>query len=154
MGAGPRAAAVLGTQEVFFAVIATSLTLVAVFVPISFLPGQTGRLFREFGFTLAMCVALSLRRGADPRADARLAPAQGARRSRSTTIRSPRSAACLPASIAGILRFCLDTPLVVIVIAVLFAGSALFVFGSHPPGADAARGSRRDHRSASRRRRP
>ncbi|WP_292089041.1 efflux RND transporter permease subunit, partial [Mesorhizobium sp.] len=45
-GMGPRAAAVLGTQEVFFAVVATTLTLVAVFVPISFLPGQTGGLFR------------------------------------------------------------------------------------------------------------
>ncbi len=58
-GMGPRAAAVLGTQEVFFAVIATTLTLVAVFVPISFLPGQTGGLFREFGFVLAMSVLLS-----------------------------------------------------------------------------------------------
>ena len=39
--------------------IATTATLVAVFVPLSFLPGQTGRLFREFGFTLAIAVALS-----------------------------------------------------------------------------------------------
>jgi HAE1 family hydrophobic/amphiphilic exporter-1 len=52
-GMGPRAAAVLGTQEVFFAVIATTATLAAVFMPISFLPGQTGGLFREFGFVLA-----------------------------------------------------------------------------------------------------
>lgn len=59
MGAGSRAAAVLGTQEVFFAVIATTLTLVAVFVPLSFLQGQTGRLFREFGFTLAIAVLAS-----------------------------------------------------------------------------------------------
>ena len=41
-GMGPRAAAVLGTLEVFFAVIATTATLAAVFVPLSFLPGQTG----------------------------------------------------------------------------------------------------------------
>src|SRR5690606_35040320 len=59
MGLGPRAAAVLGTQEVFFAVIATTATLVAVFVPLSFLPGQTGGLFREFGFVLAIAVILS-----------------------------------------------------------------------------------------------
>lgn len=59
MGLGPRAAAVLGTQEVLFAVIATTLTLAAVFIPISFLPGQTGLLFREFGFTLAIAVGLS-----------------------------------------------------------------------------------------------
>ncbi len=55
-GLGPRAAAVLGAEEVFFAVVATTATLVAVFVPISFLPGQTGGLFREFGFVLAMSV--------------------------------------------------------------------------------------------------
>lgn len=58
-GLGARAAAVLGTKEVFFAVIATTLTLVAVFVPISFLPGQAGGLFREFGFVLAIAVLLS-----------------------------------------------------------------------------------------------
>ncbi|MET3588937.1 HAE1 family hydrophobic/amphiphilic exporter-1 [Bartonella silvatica] len=59
MGIGPRAAAVLGTREVFFAVLATTLTLVAVFVPISFLPGQVGGLFREFGFVLAISILLS-----------------------------------------------------------------------------------------------
>ncbi|NKN36248.1 efflux RND transporter permease subunit [Agrobacterium sp. a22-2] len=58
-GMGPRAAAVLGTQEVFFAVIATTATLAAVFIPLSFLPGQLGGLFREFGFVLAFAVALS-----------------------------------------------------------------------------------------------
>jgi len=58
-GMGPRAAAVLGTQEVFFAVVTTTATLAAVFIPLSFLPGQTGGLFREFGFTLAMAVLLS-----------------------------------------------------------------------------------------------
>jgi HAE1 family hydrophobic/amphiphilic exporter-1 len=58
-GMGPRAAAVLGTQEVFFAVIATTATLIAVFIPLSFLPGQTGGLFREFGFVLAIAVFLS-----------------------------------------------------------------------------------------------
>ncbi len=58
-GLGPRAAAVLGTREVFFAVIATTATLAAVFVPLSFLPGQVGGLFREFGFVLAFSVTLS-----------------------------------------------------------------------------------------------
>ena len=53
---GPRAAAVLGTEQVFFAVVATTATLAAVFVPLSFLPGQTGALFREFGITLALAV--------------------------------------------------------------------------------------------------
>ncbi|MCC5989289.1 MAG: efflux RND transporter permease subunit [Pararhodobacter sp.] len=58
-GMGPRAAAVLGTRQVFFAVITTTATLIAVFLPLSFLPGQTGGLFREFGFTLAIAVMIS-----------------------------------------------------------------------------------------------
>jgi HAE1 family hydrophobic/amphiphilic exporter-1 len=58
-GMGPRAAAVLGTQEVFFAVVTTTATLAAVFIPLSFLPGQAGGLFREFGFTLAFAIGLS-----------------------------------------------------------------------------------------------
>jgi hydrophobe/amphiphile efflux-1 (HAE1) family protein len=58
-GLGPSAAAVLGTRQVFFAVIATTVTLISVFVPISFLPSDAGRLFREFGFVLAAGVAIS-----------------------------------------------------------------------------------------------
>nr|WP_303626514.1 efflux RND transporter permease subunit [Roseovarius sp. M141] len=58
-GMGPRAAAVNGTAQVFFAVVTTTATLAAVFVPLSFLPGQAGGLFREFGFTLAIAVLLS-----------------------------------------------------------------------------------------------
>ena len=58
-GLGPRAAAVIGTKEVFFAVISTTATLAAVFIPISFLPGQAGGLFGEFGFVLAFSVMLS-----------------------------------------------------------------------------------------------
>jgi HAE1 family hydrophobic/amphiphilic exporter-1 len=58
-GMGPRAAAVLGARQVFFAVVATTVTLAAVFVPISFLPGTAGQLFSEFGFVLAASVMLS-----------------------------------------------------------------------------------------------
>lgn len=58
-GLGPLAAAVRGTQEVFFAVIATTVTLVAVFLPISFLPTEAGRMFSEFGFVLALTVTIS-----------------------------------------------------------------------------------------------
>src|SRR5215510_5993267 len=52
-------AAITGSHEIGFAVIATTLTLISVFVPISFLPGDLGRLFREFGFTLAASVLFS-----------------------------------------------------------------------------------------------
>ncbi|MEN3952588.1 efflux RND transporter permease subunit [Iodidimonas sp. SYSU 1G8] len=58
-GIGGRAAAVLGTQQVFFAVVATTSVLISVFLPISFLPSTAGRLFREFGFVLAIAVAIS-----------------------------------------------------------------------------------------------
>ncbi|MEE4300908.1 MAG: efflux RND transporter permease subunit, partial [Pseudomonadales bacterium] len=58
-GLGQLAAAVLGTRQVFFAVVATTAVLVAVFVPIAFLPGTAGGLFREFGFVLACAVCIS-----------------------------------------------------------------------------------------------
>ncbi len=58
-GAGRSAATLLGTRQVFFAVIATTIVLVAVFIPIAFLPGTAGRLFREFGLVLAVAVAIS-----------------------------------------------------------------------------------------------
>jgi hydrophobe/amphiphile efflux-1 (HAE1) family protein len=58
-GETPVVAAVNGSREIGFAVIATTLTLAAVFVPISFLPGDIGRLFREFGFSLAASVLFS-----------------------------------------------------------------------------------------------
>ncbi|MGD9599105.1 MAG: efflux RND transporter permease subunit [Steroidobacteraceae bacterium] len=58
-GLGARAAAVIGTRQVFFAVIATTAVLIAVFVPIAFLPGTAGRLFREFGVVLAVAMAIS-----------------------------------------------------------------------------------------------
>jgi hydrophobe/amphiphile efflux-1 (HAE1) family protein len=58
-GLGRNAAAVLGARQVFFAVVATTAVLVAVFVPIAFLPGTVGRLFREFGLVLAVAVVIS-----------------------------------------------------------------------------------------------
>lgn len=58
-GLGARAAAVLGTRQVFFAVVATTVVLISVFVPISFLPSTAGRLFREFGIVLAAAMIIS-----------------------------------------------------------------------------------------------
>ncbi|UDL05043.1 efflux RND transporter permease subunit [Marinobacter sp. CA1] len=58
-GEPPLLAAFRGAKQVAFAVIATTLTLVAVFVPISFMQGNVGRLFAEFGFTLAAAVVVS-----------------------------------------------------------------------------------------------
>ncbi len=58
-GEPPTRAGVDGVKEIFFAVIATTLALVAVFAPLIFLGGLTGVLFREFGVTLAAAVVIS-----------------------------------------------------------------------------------------------
>jgi len=59
-GQKPLLAALEGSHEIGFAVLATTLVLVAVFVPLSFIEGNIGRLFREFGITLAAAVLFSM----------------------------------------------------------------------------------------------
>ncbi|MBC14648.1 acriflavin resistance protein [Rubrivirga sp. SAORIC476] len=58
-GMDPLQAAVVGTKEIYIAVIATTLALVAVFLPIIFQSGVIGALFREFGLTIAAAVVIS-----------------------------------------------------------------------------------------------
>lgn len=58
-GMSPRQAAFKGAKEIYFAVISTTITLAAVFFPILFVQGQTGRLFREFGVVIAVSVLIS-----------------------------------------------------------------------------------------------
>jgi multidrug efflux pump len=58
-GESPLQAGFKGVSEIFFAVVATTVVLVAVFLPIVFLQGVTGRLFREFGIVVAGAVVIS-----------------------------------------------------------------------------------------------
>jgi len=58
-GMKPMEAAFKGSQEIFFVVISTSITLAAVFMPVIFLQGFVGRLFREFGVVIAGSVLIS-----------------------------------------------------------------------------------------------
>lgn len=58
-GMKPIEAGYLGTKEIVFAILSTTVTLVAVFLPIIFLQGLTGRLFREFGIVVAGAVIIS-----------------------------------------------------------------------------------------------
>ncbi|CCZ06629.1 MULTISPECIES: efflux RND transporter permease subunit [Culturomica] len=58
-GMSPREAGFKGSEEIFFAVIATTVALVAVFFPIVFLQGTTGRLFREFSIVITGAVIIS-----------------------------------------------------------------------------------------------
>jgi multidrug efflux pump subunit AcrB len=60
MGKSPRQAAIDAADEIGIAVIATSTTLAAVFVPVAFMPGEIGLYFREFGWTAATAVLFSL----------------------------------------------------------------------------------------------
>ena len=59
-GASPREAAEKGTGEIAFAVLAITLTLVAVFVPMSFSSGMIGSMLKQFGITVAVAVLISL----------------------------------------------------------------------------------------------
>jgi HAE1 family hydrophobic/amphiphilic exporter-1 len=131
-GMGPRAAAVLGAQEVFFAVIATTATLVAVFVPISFLPGQTGGLFREFGFVLAMSVLLScvVALTLCPMLASRMLTAHALHHEGASNGIGGRIGAWLGRLYRRCLHICLDAPLIVVLVAVLFAGVAFSMFGT------------------------
>jgi multidrug efflux pump len=58
-GRSPLAAGIAGTNEVFTAVLSTTIVLVVVFLPLLFLAGLSGRLFREFGMTIAGAVLIS-----------------------------------------------------------------------------------------------
>ncbi len=58
-GNDPKEAARKGSVEIYFAVISTTIAVVAVFLPVIFLEGLTGRLFREFGLVVASAVAIS-----------------------------------------------------------------------------------------------
>ncbi|MFN3937560.1 MAG: efflux RND transporter permease subunit [Gemmobacter sp.] len=127
-GMGARAAAVLGTQQVFFAVVTTTATLAAVFVPLSFLPGQTGGLFREFGFTLAMAVLLS------SVVALTLCPVLASRVLRPETGAEARGPMVwlgnrLGGAYAATLRWALANPLVVIVGALAVGVTALMIAG-------------------------
>ncbi|WP_296476078.1 efflux RND transporter permease subunit [Roseinatronobacter sp.] len=130
-GLGTRAASVLGTRQVFFAVVTTTATLAAVFVPLSFLPGQAGGLFREFGFTLAMAVLLS------SVVALTLCPVLASRLLRETdATESTGPVARFGTWMAGVYAKALDRaltqPVAVIVAAVLFAASGWFASQSIP----------------------
>ena len=125
-GEPPAAAALRGSDQVVFAVLATSITLISVFVPISFLDGQVGRLFTEFGIVMAVAVAFStfvaltltpvlchrvLRQGS------------GGMLERGVN----RVFAAIEAGYRALLRGVMGYPLVVIAVALAIAGSAAWL---------------------------
>ena len=124
-GEGTSASAVLGTQAVFFAVIATTMVLVAVFVPIAFLPGTSGRLFREFGLVLTVAVAISSFVALS------LVPALMARLGKSTTDTTPEySPNYLQRAYGTSLRHVLNHPILSVLIPLAIAASAASLYTS------------------------
>ena len=71
--------------------VSTTLTLAVVFLPLLFMGGMSGRLFREFGVTIAGAVLISAAGGADAHADAELAAAASASHGRGMVVREDRA---------------------------------------------------------------
>lgn len=127
-GLGARAAAVLGTRQVFFAVVTTSAVLVSVFVPIAFLPSTAGRMFREFGLVLAVAVAISsfVSLSLVPAAAARL-PEFGSGGTRFKRLLASIGTA-LKEFYRRSLSAVLDRPYLPILVALVFAGGAFALY--------------------------
>ena len=136
-GAGKRAAAVIGTREIIFAVLATTATLASVFIPISFLPGQAGRLFSEFGFVLAfavlvssfvaltLCPVLTVRLGREFREEM-------AQEQTSAPAHKRKPAGPLSAAYGTVLRFLLRRPLIPVAFALVFGAGAVLTYHALP----------------------
>lgn len=139
-GAGKRAAAVIGAREIVFAVLSTTVTLAAVFIPISFLPGQAGRLFSEFGFVLAfavmvssfvaltLCPVLTVRFGREFRPE--MAQKMAKDMEQPAHKRAPSGP--LSAIYGKVLRFCLAMPIVPVALSLVFAGGAVTAYNMAP----------------------
>ncbi|MEO1243762.1 MAG: efflux RND transporter permease subunit [Pseudomonadota bacterium] len=131
-GAGKRAAAVIGSREIVFAVLATTATLASVFIPISFLPGQAGRLFSEFGFVLAfavmvssfvaltLCPVMTVRLGREYRAEMDQDFAAPSHK------RKP--AGPISAAYGVVIRALLGRPFATLIVSLLFAAGAVYAF--------------------------
>ena len=132
LGETPLVAGVLGSRQVTFAVIATSVTLIAVFVPISFLEGAAGRLFVEFGMVMAIAVAISTFVALS------LCPALAVRLLKSSN-RNPSGAAANGVSsglmqrlYGNLLAHSLNAPLVVIALSLAVAGGSAAIYQNLP----------------------
>ena len=125
-------ASVLGSRQVTFAIIATSVTLIAVFVPISFLNGAAGKLFTEFGFVMASAVAIStfVSLSACPALAAKILKSNMA-------ISEDDAREAARKSFAGrwyrpALEKAIGMPVVVVALAVAFSGAGILAYQSLP----------------------
>ncbi|MDQ2091339.1 efflux RND transporter permease subunit [Marimonas arenosa] len=129
-GETPLVAAIKGARQVTFAVLATSVTLIAVFIPLSFMPGQVGRLFIEFGWVMAGTVAIStfVALTACPALASKvLRSGKSVEMIEADTARGPMQRAY-----AALLRQSLRMPLVVIVLGGTVTGGAALFYETLP----------------------
>jgi len=129
-GETPLVAALKGARQVTFAVLATSITLIAVFVPLSFMPGQVGRLFIEFGWVMAGTVAISTFVALTA------CPALASKVLRKGTAPAPQDSSAprgfVQKSYAGLLRWALRMPLVVLAFALTITGGVAIFYDDLP----------------------
>lgn len=129
-GEPPLLASYIGAREIAFAVIATTITLMSVFVPIAFMDGQTGKLFREFGVTLATAIFFSgvVARTLTPMLCSKLLSAHHSWFHRTT---EPIFVGMIKLY-AVVLKRCLNAPVIVIAIGALISFMAVQLFSLVP----------------------
>ncbi|MEO1304859.1 MAG: efflux RND transporter permease subunit, partial [Pseudomonadota bacterium] len=125
-GLKKSAAAAIGTRQVYFAVIATTAVLIAVFVPISFLPSTVGRLFREFGFVMALSVGISSIVALS------LVPAMASKMQFASSKRQSSVLTKIGNAMLGfyrqVLAMCFARPISTLAVSIVAAGGAAFAF--------------------------
>ena len=131
-GEPPFAAAWRGARQVTFAVLASSAVLIAVYIPLSMLGGDIGKLFREFGLVLAAAVTIStvVALSLTPMMCSQLLGRGGA--SNGLMRWAEQSFAALEHGYRAALTSALAMPLVVLTIAALLAGAALLLYRGLP----------------------
>ena len=128
-GMNPVQAALIGSREISFAVIAMTITLAAVYAPIGFMTGITGRLFTEFAWTLAGAVIVSgfVALTLSPMMCSKLLRHQ--ERHNALYRASERVLQGIGAVYRGLLKRALAVPPVVLLIGLAVAGSSVALFG-------------------------
>lgn len=131
-GMKPFDAAIKGSKEIGFAIVAMTLTLAAVYAPIGFAEGLTGVVFRQFAFTLAMAVIISgfVALTLSPMMCSRLLPAQQAVNPYARWLDNHFHK--LISGYQWLLKFILRWRLAVIILLILLAGAGYFIYKGLP----------------------
>jgi HAE1 family hydrophobic/amphiphilic exporter-1 len=129
-GMSPHKAAETGTTEVMLAVIATTLTIIAVFFPIGMLSGVMGKFFKPFGFTIVFAMAVSLFDALTVAPFLSAYFAGDGRKENNIVIRSfERFQSGMESIYTRVMHFCLKYPLRVILVMVLIFMTSIVLLG-------------------------